>query len=155
MSTSIDERLQLLDAHYVRRISAAVDADRMDLVRDLANDYHDEALALILAAEGSTSSQYELGNRRDPRAGRVATFGKCRQAGRVVVPILAAEQPLGSENPRRITDLLTIMYRHELLREQVLDITELKCQTAASRKPFESVSREPDGPFTVYSGKRK
>ena len=57
MSTSIDERLQLLDAHYVRRISAAVDADRMDLVRDLANDYHDEALALILAAEGSTSSQ--------------------------------------------------------------------------------------------------
>ena len=78
MSTPIDERLQLLDAHYTRRISAAVDADRMDLVRDLANDYHDEALALMLAAEGNTSSQIELGNRRDPRAGRVATFGKCR-----------------------------------------------------------------------------
>jgi hypothetical protein len=61
MSTSIDERLQLLDAHYVRRISAAVDADRMDLVRDLANDYHDEALALILAAEGNTSSQLNQG----------------------------------------------------------------------------------------------
>ena len=61
MSTSIDERLQLLDAHYVRRISAAVDADRMDLVLDLANDYHDEALALILAAEGSTSSQLNQG----------------------------------------------------------------------------------------------
>ena len=60
MSTPIDERLQLLDAHYVRRISAAVDADRMDLVRDLANDYHDEALALILA-EGSTSSQLNQG----------------------------------------------------------------------------------------------
>ena len=57
MSIPIDERLQLLDAHYTRRISAAVDADRMDLVRDLANDYHDEALALMLAAEGNTSSQ--------------------------------------------------------------------------------------------------
>ena len=54
-----------------------------------------------------------------------------------------------------MADLLTIMYRHELLAELVLDITGLKCQTAASRKPFESVSREPDGPFTVYSGKRK
>jgi hypothetical protein len=61
MSTPIDERLQLLDAHYVRRISAAVDADRMDLVRDLANDYHDEAIALILDAEGSTSSQLNQG----------------------------------------------------------------------------------------------
>ena len=61
MSTSIDERLQLLDAHYTRQISAAVDADRMDLVRDLANDYHDEALALMLAAEGSTSSQLNWG----------------------------------------------------------------------------------------------
>ena len=57
MSIPIDERLQLLDAHYTTRISAAVDADRMDLVRDLANDYHDEALALMLAAEGNTSSQ--------------------------------------------------------------------------------------------------
>jgi hypothetical protein len=61
VSIPIDERLQLLDAHYTRRISAAVDADRMDLVRDLANDYHDEALALMLAAEGSTSSQLNWG----------------------------------------------------------------------------------------------
>jgi hypothetical protein len=61
VSTSIDERLQLLDEHYTRRISAAVDADRMDLVRDLANDYHDEALALMVAAEGSTSSQMNWG----------------------------------------------------------------------------------------------
>ncbi len=60
MSTSIDERLQHLDVHYTRRISAAVDADRMDLVRDLANDYHDEALALMLAADG-TSSQLNWG----------------------------------------------------------------------------------------------
>jgi hypothetical protein len=61
VSIPIDERLQLLDAHYTRRISAAVDADRMDLVRDLANDYHDEALALILTTEGSTSSQLNWG----------------------------------------------------------------------------------------------
>lgn len=61
MSTPIDERLQLLDEHYTRQISAAVDADRMDLVRDLANDYHDEALALMLAAEGSASSRLNWG----------------------------------------------------------------------------------------------
>ena len=61
MSTPIDERLQHLDAHYVRRISAAVDADRMDLVRDLANDDHEEALAVMLAAEGKTSSQMTWG----------------------------------------------------------------------------------------------
>lgn len=88
MSIPIDERLQLLDAHYTRRISAAVDADRMDLVRDLANDYHDEALALMLDAEGNTSSQMmnwgtaeilELGGwprseNADTRAGRWFRF---------------------------------------------------------------------------------
>ena len=53
----IDERLSLLHAHYTRQINAAVAAGRMDLVRDLANDCQDEALALIVAAEGDTSSQ--------------------------------------------------------------------------------------------------
>jgi hypothetical protein len=61
VSTPIDERLQLLDVHYTRRISAAVDAGRMDLVRDLANDYHDEALDLLLAAEGRTLSVLNRG----------------------------------------------------------------------------------------------
>ena len=61
MSTSIDEQLQLLDAHYTCEINAAVEAGRMDLVRDLANDYHDEALALMLDAEGDTSSRLTLG----------------------------------------------------------------------------------------------
>jgi len=60
VSTHIDERLKILDVHYTRRISAAVDAGRMDLVRDLANDYHDEALALMVAADG-TSSQLNWG----------------------------------------------------------------------------------------------
>ena len=53
----IDERLRLLHAHYTRRINAAVAAGRMDLVHDLANDCQDEALALMLAAEGDTPSQ--------------------------------------------------------------------------------------------------
>jgi hypothetical protein len=60
VSTPIDERPQVLDAHYTWQISAAVEAGRMDLVRDLANDYHEEALAVMLAAEG-TSSQVNWG----------------------------------------------------------------------------------------------
>jgi hypothetical protein len=55
--TSIDERLRLLDEHYTWQINAAVAEDRMDLVRELTNKCQDEALALILAAEGATSGQ--------------------------------------------------------------------------------------------------
>jgi hypothetical protein len=51
----IEERLASLQAHYAERINAAVAAGRMDLVRDLANDYEDEALELIL--ESGASSQ--------------------------------------------------------------------------------------------------
>ena len=47
--TPIEERLASLQAHYAERINAAVAAGRMDLVRDLADDYEDEALELILA----------------------------------------------------------------------------------------------------------
>jgi hypothetical protein len=54
--TPIDERLRLLHDHYTWQINAAVADGRMDLVRELANDCQDEALALILAAEGETSS---------------------------------------------------------------------------------------------------
>jgi hypothetical protein len=57
MPIPINERLRLLHAHYTSQINAAVAAGRMDLVRDLANDCEDEALALILAAEGDLSSQ--------------------------------------------------------------------------------------------------
>jgi hypothetical protein len=67
--TPIDERLRLLHAHYTRRINAAVAAGRMDLVRDLANDCQDEALALMLAAEGDTPSQ--------PNQTEVLEFGGC------------------------------------------------------------------------------
>jgi hypothetical protein len=59
--TPIEERLASLQAHYAKRIDAAVAAGRMDLVRDLADDYEDEALELILAGEGGTSSQPDYG----------------------------------------------------------------------------------------------
>ena len=49
--TPIEDRLASLHAHYTRRINAAVAAGRMDLVRDLANDFHDEALDQIEAFE--------------------------------------------------------------------------------------------------------
>jgi hypothetical protein len=59
--TPIEERLASLQAHYTDRINAAVAADRMDLVPDLAEGYEDEALELILASEGVTSSQLDCG----------------------------------------------------------------------------------------------
>jgi hypothetical protein len=59
--TPIEERLASLQAHYTERINAAVGAGRMDLVRDLAEGYEDEALELILASEGGTSSQSDYG----------------------------------------------------------------------------------------------
>ncbi len=49
--TPIQQRLASLQAHYAERINAAVAAGRMDLVRDLANGYEDEALELILDGE--------------------------------------------------------------------------------------------------------
>ena len=55
----IEQRLASLQAHYAGRINAAVAAGRMDLVRDLANDYEDEALELIL--ESGASSQPDSG----------------------------------------------------------------------------------------------
>ena len=57
--TPIQQRLASMQAHYAERINAAVAAGRMDLVRDLADDYEDEALELIL--ESGTSSQPDSG----------------------------------------------------------------------------------------------
>ena len=65
--TPIEERLASLQAHYAERINAAVAAGRMDLVRDLADDYEDEALELIL--ESGTSSQ------PDSRTVEILEFG--------------------------------------------------------------------------------
>jgi hypothetical protein len=52
-----EDALASLRAHYLERIDAAVAADRMDLVRELADDYEDEALKLIVCVEGGTQSQ--------------------------------------------------------------------------------------------------
>ena len=59
--TPIQQRLASLQAHYAERMNAAVAAGRMDLVRDLADDYEDEALELILASESGTSSERDYG----------------------------------------------------------------------------------------------
>jgi hypothetical protein len=56
--TPIEVRLASLHAHYVERINSALAADRMDLVEDLAGSYEDEALELMLDAEGDTSNQH-------------------------------------------------------------------------------------------------
>jgi hypothetical protein len=85
--TPIDERLRLLHEHYTWQINAAVAEGRMDLVSELTNNCEDEALALMLAAEGDTSKQQtqrtvetlELGgwpHRRDGRklAGLASRF---------------------------------------------------------------------------------
>jgi hypothetical protein len=51
------ERLALLQAHYLERIDAAVATGRMDLVRELADNYEDEALQLMLSVEGGALNQ--------------------------------------------------------------------------------------------------
>ena len=56
-ATPFEEGLASLRAHYARRIDAAVAAGRMDLVRELANDYEDEALQLMIAIEGGVTAQ--------------------------------------------------------------------------------------------------
>jgi hypothetical protein len=60
-ATPIEERLAALHAHYIRQINASVAAGRMDLVRDLADEYEDESLALLLALEGGPPSRPDLG----------------------------------------------------------------------------------------------
>ena len=53
---AIEERLGDLQAHYTWRINAALAADRIDLARDLANDWHDEALQIVIARAGGSST---------------------------------------------------------------------------------------------------
>ena len=55
--TPLDERLPALHAHYTALVNAAIAAGRMDLVRDLANDCEDEALEMILEAEGAATGR--------------------------------------------------------------------------------------------------
>ena len=59
--TPLDERLPALHAHYTALVNAAIAAGRMDLVRDLANDCEDEALEMILEAEGAATGRSNRG----------------------------------------------------------------------------------------------
>jgi hypothetical protein len=56
-ATPFEEGLALLRAHYAERIDMAVAAGRMDLVRELADNYEDEALELMLSVEGGAPAQ--------------------------------------------------------------------------------------------------
>ena len=58
---SFEEGLAFLRAHYAERIDMAVAAGRMDLVRELADSYEDEALQLMLTVEGGASIQPQHG----------------------------------------------------------------------------------------------
>jgi hypothetical protein len=60
-ATPFEEGLAFLRAHYAERIDMAVAAGRMDLVRELADSYEDEALQLMLSVEGDTPTQPEHG----------------------------------------------------------------------------------------------
>ena len=68
-ATPFEEGLASLRAHYAARIDVAVAAGRMDLVRELANDYEDEALELMLTVEGGVPAQ------PDRRPAEILEFG--------------------------------------------------------------------------------
>ncbi len=56
-ATPFEEGLAFLRAHYAERIDMAVAAGRMDLVRELADSYEDEALELMISVEGGAPTQ--------------------------------------------------------------------------------------------------
>ena len=60
-ATPFEEGLAFLRAHYAERIDMAVAAGRMDLVRELADSYEDEALELMLSVEGGAPTQPDHG----------------------------------------------------------------------------------------------
>ena len=60
-ATPTEERLAVLHSHYIWRINAAVAASRMDLIRDLADEYHDEAVNALVTLEGDTASNPDFG----------------------------------------------------------------------------------------------
>jgi hypothetical protein len=76
-ATPFEEGLAALRAHYLDRIETAVAAGRMDLVRELADGYEDEALQLMLNVEGGAPMEpsrgsveiLELGPSRPRRSG--------------------------------------------------------------------------------------
>jgi hypothetical protein len=71
-TTPLQEGLAALRAHYAKRIDAAVAAGRMDLVRELADGYEDEALQLLLTVEGGVPTESAHG------AAEILEFGPVR-----------------------------------------------------------------------------
>jgi hypothetical protein len=75
-ATPIQEALANLHAHYVERVNMAVAEDRMDLVWDLADEYEDEALDLMLTLEGDTTSDSGYGPAESLQFGGLPTYRK-------------------------------------------------------------------------------
>ena len=67
-ATPFEEGLASLRAHYAERIEAALVAGRMDLVRELADGYENEALELMISVEGGATQP-------DHSAAEILEFG--------------------------------------------------------------------------------
>ncbi len=61
MSPPIEERLAVLHEHYIRQINASVATGRWGLVRELADEYEDESLQLMLSHRDGTPGQPSRG----------------------------------------------------------------------------------------------
>jgi hypothetical protein len=90
-ATPFEEGLAVLRAHYLARIDTAVAAGRMDLVRELADSYEDEALQLMLRVGGGAPFEpghgpveiLELGPSRPRQSGSgIGRFGFWRRQKR-------------------------------------------------------------------------
>ena len=57
MPLPIEERLAALHEHYVSQINASVARGRLDLVRELVDEYEDESLHLMLSSGDGTVRQ--------------------------------------------------------------------------------------------------
>ena len=57
MPLPIEERLAALHEHYVSQINASVARGRVDLVRELVDEYEDESLHLMLSSGDGTVRQ--------------------------------------------------------------------------------------------------
>ena len=66
MPLPIEERLAALHEHYVSQINASVARGRLDLVRELVDEYEDESLHLMLSSGDGTVCQLRHGAGRDP-----------------------------------------------------------------------------------------
>jgi hypothetical protein len=78
MPLPIEERLAALHEHYVSQINASVARGRLDLVRELVDEYEDESLHLMLSSGDGTVRQLS----HEPA--EILEFGSRTRSGRGV-----------------------------------------------------------------------